>query len=281
MLLVRGPDLVQHSDLNYRYTRFRENDILKICSKEVKKKRTSPMSKNNYKGSKILLVEDEKSMAIGLEYNLTEEGFEVEWAPDGKIAIECITLKSYNLIILDIMLPYIDGFEIARRVRKRDPQMPILMLTARTDAKDRIHGLEIGADDYLTKPFHLEELLLRVQGMLKRKQWYQSAADSMPVFYFGDNEVNFTALNGIVKGKKFPLTVHEAMLLKYLVDNRGKIVSRKELLLKVWNISSEIETRTVDNFIVRLRRYFEPDPANPQFIKSIRGVGYMFVDSEN
>ena len=239
------------------------------------------MSKNYYKGSKILLVEDEKSMAIGLEYNLTEEGFEVEWAPDGKKAIESITSKSHDLIILDIMLPYIDGFEIARRVRDQDPQMPILMLTARTDAKDRIHGLEIGADDYLTKPFHLQELLLRVQGMLRRKQWYQSAADSMPVFHIGDSEVNFTALNGIVNGKKIHLTVHEAMLLKYLVDNRGKIVSRKELLLKVWNISSEVETRTVDNFIARLRKYFEPDSANPQFIKSIRSAGYMFVDSEN
>jgi DNA-binding response OmpR family regulator len=239
------------------------------------------MSKNNYNGSKILLVEDEKSMAIGLEYNLTEEGFEVEWAPDGKIAIENITSKSYDLIILDIMLPYIDGFEIARRIRDQDPQMPILMLTARTDAKDRVHGLEIGADDYLTKPFHLEELLLRVQGMLRRKHWYQSAAGSMPVFHLGDSEINFTALNAKVKGKKFHLTVHEAMLLKYLIDNKGKIVSRKELLLKVWNISSEIETRTVDNFIARLRRYFEPDPANPQFIKSIRGAGYMFVDDGN
>ena len=176
------------------------------------------------------------------------------------------------------MLPYLDGFEVAKRVRIKYPQMPILMLTARTESKDRVKGLEIGADDYITKPFHLEELLLRVKGMLKRKSWYKTAIGNMPIFKFGDNNINFENLQCHAHTKEIQLTTHEAMLLKYLVDNKGKIVSRKELLENVWNISSDIETRTVDNFIVRLRKYFEPNPDNPVFFKSVRGAGYIFSD---
>ncbi len=231
-----------------------------------------------HKDSKILLVEDEENLAFGLEYNLTEEGYKVHWVADGKKAVEAFDSDYYDLIILDIMLPYLDGFEVAKRVRQKYPQMPILMLTARTESKDRVKGLEIGADDYITKPFHLEELLLRVKGMLKRKSWYKSATDKMPIFHFGDNDINFENLHCFAHGKEIQLTTHEAMLLKYLVDNKGKIVSRKELLENVWNISSDIETRTVDNFIVRLRKYFEPNLDNPVFFKSVRGAGYIFSD---
>ena len=226
--------------------------------------------------SRILLVEDEENLAIGLEFNLSEEGYDVVWVPDGRRALEEINTVEFDLVLLDVMLPYISGFEVAEKIRVKYPQVPILMLTARTELKDRIKGLEAGADDYITKPFHLEELLLRVKGMLKRKQWYNNSARAMPVFSFGTNEVNFENFNCKSGGKKYKLTAHEAMLLKYLIDNQGKIVSRKELLNKVWNINTEIETRTVDNFIVRLRKHFEPNHKHPVFIKSVRGVGYIF-----
>ena len=225
---------------------------------------------------KILLVEDEETLAIGLEFNLSAEGYQVIWVNDGKQALEKIKKNQFDLIILDIMLPFIDGFEVAKKVRQRDPQMPILMLTARTEMADKVKGLKIGADDYLTKPFHLEELLLRVRGMLKRKDWYKKSTDSLPIYNFGKNEVNFENFMCKTAQKEFQLTAQEAMLLKFLVDNKGKVLSRKEILEQVWNIRSEVETRTVDNFIVRLRKYFEPDPENPIYLKSVRGIGYIF-----
>ncbi len=238
------------------------------------------MEKNPFKGSKILLVEDEETLAIGLQYNLSDEGFIVDLAKDGKEALKFLESNVYDLIILDLMLPYLDGFEVAERVRSRLLQMPILMLTARTAIEDRIKGLQLGADDYLTKPFHLQELLLRVKGMLKRKMWYKTSTEILSVFRFGKNVVNFENLNCTSGSKKFVLTPHEAMLLKYLIERKGKIVSRKELLENVWQISSEIETRTIDIFISRLRKYFEPDHNSPVYIKSIRSAGYSFNDEK-
>ncbi len=231
---------------------------------------------NEFKGSRILLVEDEETLALGLEFNLTDEGYSVEWAKDGKQALEFFKSGSYDLILLDIMLPYFDGFEIAEIVRATSPQMPILMLTARTSVQDKVKGLEHGADDYMTKPFHLEELLLRIKGMLKRKTWYNEAAIQNPVYKFGKNEINFENLSCLVGGRKFNLTQREAMVMKYLIERQGKIVSRKELLENVWHISPEVETRTVDIFISRLRKYFEPDPENPVYIISVRNAGYLF-----
>lgn len=236
------------------------------------------MKNKKFAGSKILLVEDEESLAVGLKYNLTGEGYDVTWAKDGKEALAYFNSNEYDLIVLDVMLPYMNGFEITEHVRGKNPKMPILMLTAMTSTKDRVKGLEIGADDYVTKPFHLEELLLRVKGMLKRKMWYESKEGVQQVFSFGKNEINFDNLI-LQKGKKeHRLTPHEAMALKYLIENKAKVVSRKELLEKVWNITSDVETRTVDNFIARLRKYIEDDPSNPVHIKSIRGAGYMFSE---
>lgn len=238
------------------------------------------MSESKIEFGKILLVEDEETMALGLEYNLTEEGYKVDWAKDGKEAIKYFEEREYDLIILDIMLPYFNGFEIAETVRSKNPQMPILMLTARTGVEDKVKGLELGADDYLAKPFHLNELLLRVKGMLKRKSWYSKAITNQPVFKFGSNEINFENLK-CKKGKnEFQLTTYEAMIMKYLIENKGKVVSRKELLENVWHLNPEVETRTVDNFIVRLRKYFEKDPSNPVFIVSIRSAGYIFNEEE-
>ncbi|MCK4296873.1 MAG: response regulator transcription factor [Candidatus Marinimicrobia bacterium] len=236
------------------------------------------MNEDNLQNSKILLVEDEESLAEGLLFNLSEEGYSVVWVKDGKKALEQFDSQPYDLIILDIMLPYINGFEVAKYVREKSPMIPILMLTARTAVHDRVRGLEIGANDYLTKPFHLQELLARVKGILRRKSWYQSAVESTSTYQFGENEINFADFSCRSENKKFRLTQQEAMVMKYLIQKKDKIVSREELLEKVWNISSEIETRTVDNFIARLRKYFEPDTKKPVYIKSIRSAGYMFVE---
>jgi DNA-binding response OmpR family regulator len=235
------------------------------------------MSEDKYKRSRILLVEDEENLAVGLEYNLTEEGYDVKWAKNGKEAVHFYESEKFELVILDIMLPYINGFEIAERIRNTDPQIPILMLTAKTESADRIKGLEKGADDYLTKPFHLDELLLRVKGMLKRKSWYKSASEKQPVYRFGNNEINFEILKCVCGNEEIRLTPQEAMVLKYLVERKGEIVTRKELLENVWHLNPDIETRTVDIFIARLRKYFESDPSNPVYFKSIRGAGYTFL----
>ena len=228
-------------------------------------------------GSMILLVEDEESLAIGLEYNLIEEGYRVVRADNGIKAIECFKSHPIELIILDIMLPGMDGFEVAKTVREHSPKIPILMLTARTKVSDRIQGLELGADDYLTKPFHLKELLLRIQGMFRRKAWYNHILDTQPPFSFSGCRVDLSKLSLIRGDQEFRLTPLEAMLLKYLFDNPRRIVSRKELLGNVWQNASELETRTVDNFIVRLRKYIEPDPTKPIHIKNVRGIGYTFL----
>lgn len=225
----------------------------------------------------ILLVEDEESLALGLEYNLTEEGYSVTWAKDGKEAVHHLESSEFDLVILDIMIPYIDGFELARKIRDKSQQLPILILTARKGVRDRVRGLREGADDYLTKPFELEELLLRVRRMLLRKQWYQDIRQ--PKFYhLGEFEINFSDLTARSPQKEIHLTIREAMVLQYLIKHRGQIVSREELLEKVWHMDTAVETRTVDNFVVRLRKYFEPDPAHPVYIKSVRGVGYIFND---
>ena len=236
------------------------------------------MSKENLNPSKILLVEDEENLALGLEYNLTEEGYIVSVAKDGREAIKLFDGSEFDLIILDIMLPYYDGFEIAKHIREKSPQMPILMLTARIKIEDRVKGLEIGADDYLTKPFHLQELLLRIKGMLRRKSWYQSVLSENPVYKFSNNEINFENLMCKNDKGSFQLTSYEAMIMKYLILNKNKVVTRKELLENVWNTTPDVETRTVDNFIVRLRKYFEDDSSNPKYIVSVRSAGYMFND---
>ncbi|MDO9548175.1 MAG: response regulator transcription factor [Candidatus Marinimicrobia bacterium] len=228
--------------------------------------------------ARILVVEDEEILADGILFNLKKNGYTVDWVKDGKSALEAFSATEYDLILLDIMIPYIDGFKVARRIRETSPTMPILMLTARTAVKDRVKGLEIGADDYLTKPFHLEELLARIRAMLRRSEWYRNASPAIDIFRFGKNEINFSDFSCRSGKKTFQLTQKEAMLIKYLVEHRDQIVSRQELLEHVWNICAEVETRTVDIFIARLRKYFEPEPKKPVYIKSIRSAGYMFSE---
>ena len=225
---------------------------------------------------RLLLVEDEESLAVGLTYNLNEEGYAVIWASDGQKAIELFDSQDIDLVILDIMLPRVDGFAVAEHIRARSPQMPILMLTARTTAADRIRGLETGADDYLAKPFHLEELLLRIRGMLKRKNWYSKSLGAAKRYNFVDIEIDFLLLKAKTSSGEIRITPLEGMLLRYLTSNPSRIVTRRELLENVWRSTSDIETRTVDNFLMRLRKYFEPDPSRPIYFRSVRGAGYFF-----
>lgn len=239
------------------------------------------MDSENRAGKTIMLVEDEDSLAIGLEYNLIEEGYTVVRAVHGKEAVAKFDPERIDLIVLDIMLPHMDGFEVAEKIREQSPQVPILMLTARRGVENRIRGLQTGADDYLTKPFHLKELLLRIQGMLKRKRWYREHATQPDQISFGPNSVNFNSLACRSGQNSFRLTPLEAELLRYLYENAGRVISRQELLREVWKSTSVVETRTVDNFIRRLRKYFESDPKKPRFFRNVRGAGYMYSDSDD
>ena len=232
------------------------------------------MSKEN----KILLVEDEKHLAKGLSYNLKKEGYQVTVAENGIAALECLEKNDYDMMILDLMLPKLGGMEVVKKVRETNIRFPVLMLTAKTTDEDRTLGLEAGADDYITKPFHLPELLLRVKGILRRKDWYQEPVRSLEYFEFGNMWVDFNT--GKAKGceGEFYLTSKETLLMNLLIANREKVVSREELLEKVWGYSPNTETRTVDNFISRLRKYFEKKPQNPQYIVTVREKGYRFTE---
>ena len=226
---------------------------------------------------RILLVEDELNIARPLQFNLEQEGYEVRSTPSGKEAMSMIGSESFDLIILDLMLEEIDGFEVARQVRQHNQKLPILMLTARSAVQDRIHGLELGADDYMTKPFHLKELLLRVERMIERATWYESEASIPPRITVAGYTVDLEKLCATGPRGNLQLTAMEAKLLQALVLRPNRVLSRSELLEKVWEYHSAVESRTVDNFIVRLRKYFEDEPDQPQHFISLRGKGYMYV----
>ena len=225
---------------------------------------------------KILVVEDEAHLAKGLQFNLEREGYMVSLVDNGESAIDLLGQQVFDLMILDIMLPKLNGLEVARRVRKTDLRFPILMLSAKSSDEDRELGLEAGADDYLTKPFHLPELLLRVKGILRRWEWYKEPVHDHEIFHFGNMWINF--VNGRAKGSsgEFYLTANEALLMRLLVAQKDNIVSREELLEKVWGYDPQTETRTVDNFVARLRKYFEKKPQSPRYIITHREKGYEF-----
>jgi len=227
--------------------------------------------------SRILLVEDELNLAKPLQFNLEQEGYEVSSTPSGKEALLLHAHEPFDLIILDLMLEEIDGFEVARQLRQRDEKLPIIMLTARSAVEDRIHGLELGADDYVIKPFHLRELLLRVERMLERTKWFAAGAVPSRKVSVGGYEVDFEKLTGTGPRGPLQLTALEADLLEALTSQPNRVLSRGQLLEKVWGYHSEVETRTVDNFIVRLRKYFEEEPEQPRHFISLRGKGYMYV----
>ncbi len=222
---------------------------------------------------KILLVEDEKNIAESLLFNLEVE-YEADWAKTGEEALEKWRSGGYDLIILDVMLPKLSGYDVIKEIRGKDTQTPVLFLTAKGDVKDRIHGLELGADDYLGKPFELDEFLLRTKALLKRGEAGKAVVER---FRFGRCEIDFENFIAIVDKRKIELTPKEAYLLKILVENEDRVVSRDKILKEVWGYETTPSTRTVDNFVARLRTYFEVSPKSPLHIHSVHGIGYKFT----
>ncbi len=224
----------------------------------------------------ILIVDDEEHLADALAHNLQFEGFSTTIAYDGDEGLHLARTIQFDLIILDIMMPKLDGLEVCRRLRATGSKVPILFLTAKSADADRLLGLKVGADDYVAKPFLLEELILRIHGIFRRQEWYSTPPEDQETFRFGDNEVNFLTYEATTKERTVRLTEKECMLMKLLVERRDQVVSREEILERVWGYRFSTSSRTIDNFIVRLRRYFEDDPKTPRFIHSVRGVGYRF-----
>ena len=229
---------------------------------------------------RILIVEDEKHIADGLRFNLEAEGFAAEIAPNGRQALDLLFVekRSFDLIVLDVMLPGVSGFDVARKLRAAQNFTPILMLTARSRPEDVLQGFEAGTDDYLPKPFELSIFLARLKSLLRRQKWSNdNAAADTDVFSFDGKTIDFTNLELKDGTETIRMTLMEAKLLRHLIENEGKAVARKEILEEVWGLHEETDTRAIDNFIVRLRRYLEKDPAKPEILQTVRGVGYKFV----
>jgi len=244
--------------------------------------------------SRVLVVEDEAHLAQGLQFNLQAEGHAVEVAADGETALERLVEKRerFDAVVLDVMLPGKSGFEVAALLREKKNYVPILMLTARGRPEDVLEGFASGADDYLPKPFELAILIARLESLLRRSAWMnharplgeESGAPQPPdvgqpldTFSFGDKTIDFGELELRMLGNTIHLTVMEAEFLRYLVESEGRVVSRKAILEEVWGLREDTDTRAIDNFVVRLRRYIEEDPSRPKHLQTVRGVGYRFV----
>jgi DNA-binding response OmpR family regulator len=231
---------------------------------------------------RILLVEDEPNLAYNMNFNLQAEGYDVVPAVDGQIALQKFAKDGpFDLVILDVMLPEVNGFDVAKGIRAHDDQTQILMLTALGKEEDRLRGFEAGADDYVTKPFHLQEFLLRVKRMIKRSQYFHVPveASSAEVLRYGPFALNTELLQLVTPTGQHALTALEADVLREFMQNPKRVLSRQHLLDTVWGMKGDIETRTVDNFIVRLRRYLEVDPSKPVYLVSVRGRGYRLIES--
>ncbi|MBL4754940.1 MAG: response regulator transcription factor [Flavobacteriales bacterium] len=230
-------------------------------------------------GHRILLVEDEDHLRDVITLNLDLEGYDVTSVEDGKSALVEIDNKRFDLLLLDVMLPEIDGFQVCENIRLRNVNMPILIISARGGSQDRIRGLKLGADDYLAKPFNLEELLLRVKILLKRSD-REVGSVSVQSFEFGGNTVDFLSYQIVTsRGVEKMLSKKEIMLLRLLIDRKNKVVSREQILESVWGYDVYPSTRTIDNYILAFRKYFEEDPKFPRYFISIRGIGYKFDNS--
>ncbi len=229
---------------------------------------------------KILIVEDEEHIATGLRFNIEAEGHEALVAEDGEKALEMIDKLHFEAIVLDIMLPGIDGFEVARRIREQEDYTPILMLTARGQPEDVLKGFEAGTDDYLPKPFDLDIFLARLNGLLRRSSWLRKEAEPATgpaVVNVNGREIDFDNLELKSGDEVVHLTLMEAKLLRYLIEHEGRAVSRKTILSDVWGLQEDTDTRAIDNFIVRLRRHLENEPNDPKILQTVRGIGYKFV----
>lgn len=236
---------------------------------------------------KILIIEDEKHLAEGLRFNLEAEGFETELAADGREALKILLSpnRNFDAIVLDVMMPEADGFEVAQTLREAENFTPILMLTALGKPEDVLKGFEAGADDYLPKPFELKIFLARLGGLLRRREWFgreketeKSSTELSGIFYVNRRTIDFENLELRGEDETVRLTLMEAKFLRYLIENAGKAVSRKTILEEVWQLNEETDTRAIDNFIVRLRKYLEDEPNNPKILQTVRGVGYRFAD---
>lgn len=227
---------------------------------------------------RIFLVEDEISIRDALKLNLELEGYEVVTTADGKRVLKMFKEQHFDLVLLDIMLPEVSGLELCEQIRLVNMDIPIIFLTAKDTTADKVTGLKKGADDYIVKPFNLEELLLRIRILLKRSQGTTST--SLESFEFGINKANFKTYEATGNQGEFKLTKKEAMLLKLLIERRGEVVSRQQILQSVWGYDVYPSTRTIDNFILSFRKYFEVNPKSPNFFHSVRGVGYKFVIEE-
>jgi two-component system, OmpR family, alkaline phosphatase synthesis response regulator PhoP len=226
----------------------------------------------------ILVVEDEEHLAQGIAENLEAEGFRATVAGEGRYALELVRRGGFDLVLLDVMLPGLDGYTICETARAEGIQTPILFLTAKGSVDDRVRGLEAGGDDYLPKPFHLHELLARVRTILKRWSWYARTGERDKLLRFGDNEFDFATFQGRSwDGTLQQLTQKEAIILKVLAEREGEVVSREDLLDKAWGYELYPSTRTIDNFIVRLRKRFERDAQAPRHFHTVRGIGYRFT----
>ena len=231
----------------------------------------------------VLIVEDEKHLAAGLRYNLNAEGYEVETVGTGEEALSLLKDNHFDVLVLDVMLPGMDGFSLASHLRAQGQFVPILMLTARGQAQDVLRGFEAGADDYLPKPFDLAVLLARINALLRRREWFDrdrdrvAQSDGAKVFEFSGKTIDFEALELRSGEQTVHLTLMEAELLRYLINHEGKIVSRSLILEDVWGLREDTDTRAIDNFIVRLRKYIEDEPSRPRHLLTVRGVGYKFV----
>lgn len=234
----------------------------------------------NNKMSAVLIVEDEKHLADGLRYNLAAEGYEVDVVGSAEEAYPLLADRAaYDVVVLDVMLPGMDGFSLASKLRAQGHFVPILMLTARGQAQDVLRGFEAGADDYLPKPFDLSVLLARINALLRRREWLQKdqTKNDGSVVAVGNKTIDFEALELRSEEQTVQLTLMEAELLRYLIDHEGKIVSRSAILEEVWGLREDTDTRAIDNFIVRLRKYLEEEPSHPRHLLTVRGVGYRFV----
>ena len=227
--------------------------------------------------ARVLIVEDEHHIAEGLRYNLEAEGHEATIAADGERALALLVeeRRTFDVVILDVMLPGKDGFTVASDVRGAGNFVPILMLTARGSAADVLRGFEAGTDDYLPKPFELSILLARVNGLLRRRRWNEQ--ERPDIYTFAGRTIDFASREVRVRDRTHRLTLMECDLLRYLVRKAGQPVSRKTILEEVWNLPQDLDTRAIDNFVVRLRRYIEDRPASPKYLQTVRGVGYRFV----